>query len=106
MCYQGNDSYPLEFIVKSKMGDNYTDKDNNLDVFAHRFLTYTFGLSLPLLQHKLNGMLAAHGWNGGGKMNMEWAGDKMNVMEDEEYISLEKQAHIHLFAFNILCINL
>lgn len=30
----------------------------------------------------------------------------MNAWKDEEYISLEKYANIHLFAYNILCINL
>lgn len=49
------------------MEDDYADKDNNLNVFAHGFLTYTFGLSFPLLQRKLNGMLAAHDWNEGKK---------------------------------------
>lgn len=50
----------MEFIVKLKKEDDYTDKDNNLDVFAYGFLTYTFGLSFPLLLPKLNEMLAAH----------------------------------------------
>lgn len=63
------------------MEDDYTDKDNNLDVFAYGFPTSTFGLSFPLLLPQLNGMLATHGWNeknehGMSRRQDEWMKDE------------------------------
>lgn len=79
--YQGYENCALEFIGKLKMEDDYTDKDNNLDVFAYGFPTSTFGLSFPLLLPQLNGMLATHGWNeknehGMSRRQDEWMKDE------------------------------
>lgn len=49
----------LEVIVEVKIEDGYTDKDNNLGVFAYGFLIGIFGLSCHLLQYKQDEMFAS-----------------------------------------------
>ena len=49
----------MEVIVEVKIEDGYTDKNNNLGVFAYGFLIYSFGLSCHLLQYKQDEMFAS-----------------------------------------------
>lgn len=43
--FPGYENCSLEFIAKLKMEADYTDKDNNLNVFTYGFLTYLDYLS-------------------------------------------------------------
>lgn len=85
--------------VRLKTEDGKTDKKP----FCTGFSSLYFGLSPPLPRDRPDEMSAPMTEM---KKEIEWAGNEVNEWKDGEYISLEKYANIHLFAYHIYCINL
>lgn len=102
--YQEYENCAMEYS-QVKIEDGWTDKDNNFKVFAPGFLTCAFGLSLPPLLPCCTRQMGCEQTMTEMKKH-EMSRDKMNEWKDEGCIFLEKYANIHLFAYNILCINL